>query len=304
MNKIFLCLIGLTLCMASSCVEYNRITKTSDYQYKYEAAKQYYAEGMYNRAALLLNDVITALKGTDQGEESLYLTALANMKAHSYEVAASVFKKYYQTYPKGTYVEEARYNCGYCKYLLTPEPRLDQTTTFEAVTEFQNFIEYYPTSRLRPQAQEMIFILQDKLVEKEYLSAKLYYDLGAYIGNGTNGNYDACIVTAENAIQDYPYMSRREDFSLLILKAKFALADLSIEMRKEERFHNAIDEYYAFVTEFPESEHMEEVQALYASAKKYVSKEDADEDVSAPGKAEQLRQRGQFNQQLGTLKNR
>lgn len=276
MNKIFLCLLGLTLCLVSSCVEYNRITKTSDYQYKYEAAKQYYAEGMYNRAALLLNDVITALKGTEQGEESLYLTALANMKAHSYEVAASVFKKYYQTYPKGIYVEEARYNCGYCKYLLTPEPRLDQTTTFEAVTEFQNFIEYYPTSRLRPQAQEMIFTLQDKLVEKEYLSAKLYYDLGPYIGNGTNGNYDACIVTAENAIRDYPYMSRREDFSLLILKAKFALANLSIEMRKEERFHNAIDEYYAFVTEFPESAHMKEVQELFATAKKYVSKEEAD----------------------------
>ena len=65
-------------------------------------------------------------------------------------------------------------------------------------------------------------------MEKEYLSAKLYFDLGTYIGNGINGNYGACIVTAENAIKDYPYTTRREDFSMLILKAKFALADLSV----------------------------------------------------------------------------
>ena len=80
-----------------SCADYNRIVKTQDYEYKYEAAKQYYAEGMYNRAALLLQDVLSVLKGTEQGEESLYLTGLCNMKAHSYDAAATVFKKYYKT---------------------------------------------------------------------------------------------------------------------------------------------------------------------------------------------------------------
>lgn len=32
-------------------------------------------------------------------------------------------------------------------------------------------------SSRKDQAQSMIFELQDKLVEKEYMSAKLYYDL-------------------------------------------------------------------------------------------------------------------------------
>ena len=196
----------LLLAMISfSCTDYNRIVKTQDYEYKYEAAKQFYAEGMYNRAALLLQDVLSVLKGTEQGEESLYLTGLCNMKAHSYDAAATVFKKYYQTYPKGKYAEMARYNCAKSLYQLVSEPRLDQTATYEAVTEFQNFIENFPYSRHRQEAQDYIFKLQDILVEKEYLSAKLYYDLGTYIGNGVNGNYGACIVTAENAIKDYPY---------------------------------------------------------------------------------------------------
>lgn len=281
MNKIVLIIYCSIIAFFASCADYNRVVKTQDYEYKYEVAKQYYAEGMYNRAALLIQDILSVLKGTDQGEESLYLSGLCNMKAHSYDAAATIFRKYYQTYPKGKYVEEARFNCGKSLYMITPEPKLDQTETFQAVTEFQNFIENFPSSKLRPQAQELIFKLQDKLVEKEYLSAKLYYDLGSYIGNGSNGNYGACIVTAENAIKDYPYTTRRDDFAILILRAKFKLAQFSVESKKEERYHNAIDEYYGFVNEYPESKYMKEAKDLFNKAKKYVQTTDnTDKDAS------------------------
>ena len=57
---------------------------------------------------------------------------------------------------------------------------------------------------------------------------------------------------------------------MLILKAKFALADLSVEAKKEERFHSAIDEYYGFVTEYPESKYMKEAKSLFEKAKAYL----------------------------------
>ena len=271
-------LLCSSLFLMSSCMEYNRVVKTQDYEYKYEAAKQYYAEGMYNRSATILGDILSVLKGTDKGEESLYLTALCYMKSHAYDAASMTFKKYYQTYPKGKYTEMARFNAAKSLYMTTPEPKLDQTATYEAVTEFQNFIENFPTSDLRPVAQDLIFKLQDKLVEKEYLSAKLYYDLGGYIGNGVNGNYGACIVTAENAIRDYPYTTRREDFAILILRAKFALAEMSVESKKEERYHNAIDEYYSFVTEFPESKHLKEARHFFDKAKAFIPQSELEEN--------------------------
>lgn len=281
-RTILVILSTIVLCTYTSCADYNNVLKSQDYDYKYEAAKEYYAEGMYNRAATLLQDLLSVLKGTEQGEESLFLAGLSNMKAHNYDAASTIFKKYYETYPRGKYVEEARFNCGKSLYELTPEPKLDQTDTYRAVTEFQNFIENFPGSKLRPAAQDMIFKLQDKLVEKEYLSAKLYYDLGTYIGNGSNGNYGACIVTAENAIKDYPYTSRREDFAMLILRAKFQLAQFSVENKKAERYHNAIDEYYGFVTEYPESKYMKEANDLFAKAKKYAStSDDEDSDTTA-----------------------
>ena len=73
--------------------------------------------------------------------------------------------------------------------------------------------------------------------------------------------------------QDYPYTSRREEFAILILRAKFALARLSVEEKKEERYHNAIDEYYGFVTEYPESKYLKEAQDLFDKARKYVTTE-------------------------------
>lgn len=144
-------------------------------------------------------------------------------------------------------------------YLDTPEPRLDQSSTYKAIEELQMFMEYFPQSERKEIAQNMIFELQDKLVEKEYLSAKLYYDLGSYTGNtvysSTGNNYLAAVVTAQNILREYPYTKKREDLSILILRAKYDMAKESVPEKKEDRMRETIDEYYAFINEFPESKY-------------------------------------------------
>ena len=107
------------------------------------------------------------------------------------------------------------------------------------------------------------------------LSAQLYYNLGTYFGNCSNGgsNYQACIITAENAIKEYPYTTLREEFAYLILKAKFELAANSVDQRREERYHEAIDEYYGFTNEYPESKYIKEAGNLYKKARKHVGEE-------------------------------
>lgn len=274
MRKVTFYVLLTAMLVLTACSNYSDLLKSSDIGYKYEAAKEYYANGQYNRASQLLQTIVTTLKGSDKGQESLYLFGLCNYYSENYETAAAIFRKYYQTYPKGLYTEEAHFHAGLSLMEEAPDPRLDQTPTYEAVTEFQNFMELYPYSNLREQAMQHIFTLQDQLVEKEYLSAKLYYELGDYFGNCSNdggSNYQACVITAENAIRDYPYTKLREDFAILILKAKFELASRSVEEKKEERYHNAIDEYYGFTNEYPESKFMKEAERLYKQAIKYTT---------------------------------
>ena len=152
----------------TSCGEYNRVLKSTDYEYKYEAAKSYFGKGQYTKASTLLEELITILKGTENAQESLYMLAMSYYNQGDYVTASHYFTSYYNTYPKGTYTELARFHSGKALFLDTPEPRLDQSSTFSAISELQMFMEYFPESKRKTEAQLMIFSLQDKLVEKDY----------------------------------------------------------------------------------------------------------------------------------------
>lgn len=254
----------LVALLVSSCGEYNNLLKSTDYEYKYEAAKGYFAKGQYTRAATLLDELITILKGTSNAEESLYMLGMCYYNQEDYQTAAQTFIQYYNVYPRGIYTELARFHAGKALYLDTPEPRLDQSGTYNAIQQLQLFLEYFPESTRKDEAQNMIFALQDKLVMKEYLSARLYYNLGNYLGN----NYQACVITAQNALRDYPYTNLREDLSILILRAKYELAVYSVEDKRMERYREAVDEYYAFKNEFPESKYLKEADHIYDEAQK------------------------------------
>jgi outer membrane protein assembly factor BamD len=271
MNKnsiIALCMAFLTTGCAS---EFSTVLKSTDRDFKYEYAKQCFAQGKFGNAITLLSEVVTAQKGRQNAQESLYMLAMAQYCNRDYEAASATFRKYFQSYPKGDFAEQASFYVGQSLFESMPDPRLDQSATVGAINAYQNFMDYFPESPLREEAQKRLFILQDNLVMKEYLSAELYYNLGGYFGNinsNTESNYESCIITAENALKTYPYTSLREKFSVLIMKSKFELAQNSSEEKRLERYRDAEDECYGFLNEFPESENCKTAEKFIAKCKK------------------------------------
>jgi outer membrane protein assembly factor BamD len=242
--------------------------KSSDYDYRYEFAKQCFAMGQYSKAETLLIDLINYKKGSDDAEECLYMLAMSQYMNKDYDAASNTFKKYFTTYPKGRYAENALFYVGQSLYESAPEPRLDQTPTVGAINSYQQFLDFFPNSELRKKAQDRLLDLQDKLIQKELLSAQLYYNLGGYFGNvnsGNESNYISCIVTAQNALKTYPYSRWRENFALLVMKSKFQLAENSSEEKRLERYRDAEDECYGFINEYPDSENK-------SLAEKYIEK--------------------------------
>ncbi len=270
MKKSFLIVLSVLLLFSSCAKEFNQVYKSSDYHYKYEYAKECFANGKYARAVILLQGLIVQAKGTAEAEESLYMLAMAEYCDRDYATAAETFKRYVKSYPRGVYAEMAAYYVGESLYMSTPEPRLDQSGTVQAIAAYQEFLDVYRDADLKERAQQRLFALQDKLVEKELLSAQLYYDLGSYFGNCTSGgnNYEACIVTAQNALKDYPYSSRRENFSVLIMKSKYELAQQSVEAKRMERFQDAEDECYGFINEYPDSKERKRAEQYIEKCKK------------------------------------
>ena len=266
MNKLVAFLLATIL--LSGCTQYAKVQKSMDYDYKYELAKAYYMEGEYSQSSSLLEGVLAFMKGTIYAEESLYMLSMCYYNMGDYVTASQYFTTYFNTYPKGIYAEIARFMSAKALYQDTPDPRLDQSSTIRAINEIQVFMEYYPYSPYRQSAHDMLYELHDRLVEKEYRAAQLYFDLGNYMGN----NYQACIITAQNALNDYPYTKLREELSILILRARFHMAKESVAEKMLDRYRDTIDEYHSFKNDYPESKYTKEADKIYRDAQKALKK--------------------------------
>lgn len=256
--------ILLVMVVLTSCGEYQRLLKSRDPEEKYQAALQYFNDKQYVKSQTLLDDVSAYYKGTERSEDVLAYLARSYMGQKAYESATDYYQAYVRNYPKGKYATEAYFQVGHCQYLDSPDARLDQEITRNAIEAFTQFVELYPESPYAEQAYREMAELYDKLALKELKSAQLYYNLGSYLGN----NYLSCEVVAKNALKNYPSNAYQEDFNWLILQSKYQQMVMSFEEKKLERARDAQDEYYNFTTEYPNSKHRKEADKMLAQIRK------------------------------------
>ena len=252
----------LILFVLTGCNEYNKVLKSTDYEFKYKKAVEYYETGEYVRASSLFQDLVNVYRGTSKADDIYYYYAKSLIGQKDYLMANHYFKSLIDEYPTSDYVEEAQFMTGYCEYLLSPNARLDQTVTKQAIDALQYYINLYPFSDKVDEANRMIDELREKLMYKSYLNAKLYYDFQ---------NYKAAVVALSNSLKDYPDSKYREDLMYMLLKSKYLLAINSVQDKKEERLSSALDEYFSFVDEFPNSEHKKEVDKFYETTAKLLN---------------------------------
>ncbi len=262
-KTLYILLISVIL---SSCSSYDKLLKSTDNQLKYETAKELYQKKKWYKAIALLDAVAPYYKGTKESENVLFLTAQCYYGNQEYYTAASYYKTYTTTFPKGEHIEDCWFLIGYCHYLQSPDARLDQSETIDAIKAFDEFLQIFPNSEKANEVNKYMSELNEKLAYKAYLSAKLYYDLGNYLGN----NYKSAIITANNIIKDYPNTKYKEELSFLILESKYEQAKLSVPAKKVERYRETIDEYFNLINEYPGGTYSEDAEKIYKSSLKFV----------------------------------
>lgn len=258
MKRLFIFFLFLPF-LLSSCSNYHKLLKSTDSDLKYRKAMEFHANGDYLRASTLLGQLMRVTRGTDRSENVHFTYADCLFRMGDYLMAEQSFEMFVQNYPNSAHAEDAQYMIAYSNYRISPNPRLDQAHTYKAIEAFQLFISLYPRSDRVAEANKLMAELRDKLAYKAYLNARLYFDLGSYLGN----NYQSAIITARNTIEAFPETRHREELSFLILDAKYILAVNSVEARMEERLRETIDEYHAFLNEFPTSEYIARANRIY-----------------------------------------
>lgn len=273
--KIRILYAFLLMIVLASCGEYNKILKSRDPEVKYTYAKKYFDEKKYGRTTTLLEEILPSFTGSSKEQEILFLLAQAYFYDKDYISSTQNYIRYYNKFPKGEYTELARFNAAYGLYLDSPDVRLDQTNTIKSLQEFQNFLEYYPQSDKGPQVQELMFELQEKLAFKELLACRLYYNLGLYMGN----NYEACVVTAREALKSYPFSANAEEYQILIVRSRYELAEYSVDAKKPVRYRELMDEHFNYKNMFPNGKYTKETEKYYQKALK-VLEMDADKPTN------------------------
>lgn len=262
-NRIIISVVltGITL-IFSGCGEYEKLLKSRDYKKKYETGVALYEEGEFVKAGTLFDQVSNIYRGTTKADTVKYYQAKSYYGQRDYMMAGHYFTELSSTYPNSNFLEEADFMTAYCFYKQSPRPELDQDNTFRTITAMKMFMVKYPSSDKVNQCQEIIVEMSDKLVEKSFISARLYYDLGYY---------KSAIIALRNSLIEYPETQYREELMFLILKSSYLLADNSIPGKQKARFLAAIDEYYSFIGEFPEGQHTREAKRIYETSNKFLA---------------------------------
>lgn len=257
LNRSTLIILAGALAVLSipSCKsEYEALLNSNDVEKQYDAAFRYFNEGKFQKAASLFQSMSVLTNGTSKDDTVQYYWGLSNYRYKDYYTAETNFSNFLQKFPRSPFADEAAFLRIDCLYRSTLRYELDQTPTYNALTEISQYLIENPNSTHGAICRQMMKELNDRLDRKAYENAKLYYKME---------DYQASRVAFKNILKDDAENIYREDIQYCIAMSSYKYAQMSVEAKQKERYLTFVDDYYNFIGEYPDSPYKKELDALY-----------------------------------------
>jgi outer membrane protein assembly factor BamD len=170
--------IFLVLLLVAGCASTKKIGKgTADEQY--ELARKLYERGKYTDAEEAFRLLVFNHSGVSYIDSVQYFLGMCYFDDEYYILAVSEFRRLVKNFPHSTLADDGQLMIGKSYYLSAPgNVGLDQSDTYTAVTELENFIEDYPQSPLIDEATSLLRECKSKIAHKIYKSGEQYYKMG------------------------------------------------------------------------------------------------------------------------------
>lgn len=259
---LFFFFLVLASSLLTSCSKFSKLQKSGTDDEKYKAALEYYQKGDFYRAGLLFEELIPLLKGSTESEMAQFYYAYTQYQQEQYNMSQFLFKKFYDTYARSDYAQEALYMHAYSLYKDSAPHSLDQTSTMTAISALQDFINAYPESPFRNECTGYIMELRKKLELKAYEKAKLYYKISDF----NLASLKSAVISIDNFKKDFPDSQFSEELSYLKVDAQYTLAKSSIFDKQKERYQSAVKYYQEFVDKYPQSSYLRDAEKLYSNS--------------------------------------
>lgn len=227
---IMLCVLfslGLASCSSSGS---KRILSDNP-ESAYALAKSSYDKKDYLDAIDEFSVIKLRYSGSNVIDKTIFYLGMSYYKNEEYILAVYEFETLLKSYPTSKLTEDATFYTAMCYYNLSPDYSLDQSYTKFAITAFQDYVELYPDSKNRAQAEAKMKELKNKLAYKALKNAEMYYDLGSYKSSLVYYDY----VLNEFFDSEYADDALYGKIQALIKKKQLKEASAEIE-RFEKRF--------------------------------------------------------------------
>lgn len=238
----------ITLCLTvllSSCSEYQKVLRKDDMGKKYALADSLYQQGKFRKSLKLMEQIVPSYRGKPQGEKLMFIYSNTYFNLEDHYLAGYQFERFVQAYPQSDSVEVAAFKSAKSFYHLSPRFSLDQKDTDKALDKLQEFINAYPSSGKRLEANKLVAELQQKLEKKKYNTAKQYLHIE---------DYKAAIEAFDNFITDNPGSIYREDAFYGRFESAYKLAINSIPTLVQERLIIAKGYYRSFIKYYEDTD--------------------------------------------------
>jgi outer membrane protein assembly factor BamD len=169
---------------------------------------------------------------------------LGENNSASYVYAQNEYREFLAFYPTNPRADYAQMQLGMVHFNQMLSAQRDQTETREAIKEFQVFVERYPGSKLITQVKQRLREAKDRLSSSDVEVGNLYHRIRLYAAAEDRYRY---------VLKNDPEYTRKDT-------VYFRLAETLEKYGIPEKKQEALPYYERLVSEFEQSEHLEEAR--------------------------------------------
>lgn len=191
---LFIAALAFSGCSGSKTATEQKSDAEKSYIERYDDGLKAFEEKKYYKSIEDFTFVVFNAPGSDIADNAQFYLAGSHFAMKEYLLALDHYQQLLRRWPESDLYEETRFKIAECYYLQSPGYQRDEEYIHKAISAYQDFIESYPLSSYREQAEERIRELRTGLAKKNYEAGELYMVLR---------EWNAAIIAFEEIIDSY-----------------------------------------------------------------------------------------------------